>query len=50
MAHFRQQLGLIAREFYPIRGFPKVLCCVDGTHINIKRPTMEEYAFVNGKG
>ena len=44
------QLGLIAREFYAIRGFPKVLGCVDGTPINIKEAAMEEYTFVNCKG
>ena len=36
-------------KFYDIAGFPGVLGCVDGTHIPIIAPTIDEYAYVNRK-
>ena len=36
-------------KFYDIAGFPGVLDCVDGTHIPIIAPTIDEYAYVNRK-
>ncbi|XP_053390062.1 putative nuclease HARBI1 [Mercenaria mercenaria] len=38
------------REFYNIAGFPKVVGCVDGTHVKVQAPTENEPDYVNRKG
>ncbi|XP_053382528.1 putative nuclease HARBI1 [Mercenaria mercenaria] len=38
------------REFYNIAGFPKVLGCVDGTHVKIQAQIENEPDYVNRKG
>ncbi|XP_055912672.1 putative nuclease HARBI1 [Eupeodes corollae] len=37
-------------EFYSKAGFPSVVMCVDGTHINIVAPAQEKALFYNRKG
>ena len=37
------------RSFFSVAGFPGVLGCVDGTHIPIIAPSVDEYAYVNRK-
>ena len=36
--------------FFDKTGFPGVIGCVDGTHINIIRPNRNEHHFFNRKG
>jgi len=36
--------------FYDVAGFPYVVGCVDGSHIRIQAPSVDEPAFVNRKG
>ena len=45
----RAELATLTNEFKGIGQFPKVIGCIDGTHINILASTQEEHAFVNGK-
>lgn len=50
---FRQserEKELAAEQFYQKTGFPGVIGCVDGTHINIVRPIENEHLFFNRKG
>ncbi|XP_046584320.1 putative nuclease HARBI1 [Haliotis rubra] len=44
--HIRQ----IEDGFFVTGGFPKVIGCVDGTHIRIQAPSRDEPAYVNRKG
>ena len=38
------------KAFYAVRGFPSVIGCIDGTHVNIISPGQpDEAAFVNRK-
>ena len=37
------------QEFYALANFPNVIGCVDGTHIPIEKPNMNEQRFVNRK-
>ena len=45
----RQERVTIAEDFSHVGNFPKVIGCVDGTHINIKAPRVDEHVFVNRK-
>ena len=36
-------------KFFSVAGFPGVLGCVDGTHIPIMAPSVDNYAYVNRK-
>lgn len=48
--YYPEQLAEKAREFYELTGKPCTVGCVDGTHIAIKRPTMdEEPEYINRK-
>ena len=38
------------RAFYTKAGFPNVIGCVDGTHICIQAPSIQEHEYVNRKG
>lgn len=38
-----------AREFYAIRGFPKVIGAIDGTHVALRNPSKENNVFFNRK-
>ncbi|XP_039591558.1 putative nuclease HARBI1 [Polypterus senegalus] len=40
----------IMTDFYNIAGFPSVIGAVDCTHVALKAPTVDEFAFVNRKG
>ncbi|XP_039602255.1 putative nuclease HARBI1 [Polypterus senegalus] len=40
----------IMTDFYNIAGFPSVIGAVDCTHVALKTPTVDEFAFVNRKG
>lgn len=39
-----------AGGFYAVAGFPNVIGAIDGTHIPIIRPTVDEHLYVNRKG
>lgn len=45
----RQQQQQIKRKYYNIARFPNILGCVDGTHVAIKRPLINEVVYVNRK-
>ena len=36
-------------EFYKVAGFPNIIGCIDGTHIEIQAPEIDEPAFCNRK-
>jgi len=36
--------------FFDVAGFPYVVGCVDGSHIRVQAPSVDEPAFVNRKG
>lgn len=38
------------RFFYRKTGFPGVIMCVDGTHVSLIRPNVNEHHFFNRKG
>jgi hypothetical protein len=40
----------IKQGFYERRGFPCVIGCVDGTHVRITAPNVDEPSFVNRQG
>lgn len=40
----------VQRGFYDIARFPRVVSCLDGTHIEISPPEEREQDFVNRKG
>ncbi|XP_071963309.1 putative nuclease HARBI1 [Antedon mediterranea] len=37
-------------KFHDISGFPNVIGAVDGTHVRIQAPTVDEFVYVNRKG
>ena len=43
------QQTMIKREFYEIAGFPNVVGAIDCTHVRIKPPSVNDYAYVNRK-
>ncbi|MCL4154174.1 UNVERIFIED_CONTAM: hypothetical protein GTU68_060049 [Idotea baltica] len=45
-----QQLRNVAHSFYLLRRIPNVCGAIDGSHIAIKRPTVNEHVYVNRKG
>ncbi|VDI63605.1 Hypothetical predicted protein [Mytilus galloprovincialis] len=45
-----QRKNLIRAGFYEKAAFPNVVGCIDGTHIRITGPSIDEPAFVNRKG
>ncbi|XDV14186.1 hypothetical protein PO909_002365 [Leuciscus waleckii] len=42
-------LRVIKEEFHRVAGFPNVIGCIDGTHIPIKAPSVNEGDYVNRK-
>ncbi len=40
---------MIKREFYEIAGFPNVIGAIDCTHVRLKPPSVNDYAFINRK-
>lgn len=40
----------MAKQFLDVANFPNVLGCVDGTHIALKCPLLDEHVYVNRKG
>lgn len=40
---------MIKREFYEIAGFPNVIGAIDCTHVHLKPPLVNDYAFINRK-
>ena len=40
---------MIKRGFYEIAGFPNVIDAIDCTHVRLKPPSMNDYAFINRK-
>ncbi len=47
---FRQALLDIVSKFQVRHNMPRTVGCIDGTHIKIKAPNEQEWAFVNRKG
>lgn len=45
----REEFPLCAHDFYEMHGFPRVIGCIDGTHIAIQAPKGEDRPFVNRK-
>lgn len=43
------QQTVIKRELYEIAGFPNVIGAIDCTHVRLKPPSMNDYAFINRK-
>ena len=43
------QQTMIKRDFYEITGFPNVIGVIDCTHVHLKPPSMNDYAFINRK-
>ena len=41
---------VIKQGFYHKGGFPNVVWCIDGTHIRIQEPSVDENDYVNRKG
>lgn len=46
----REQREKYQLVFFKKTGFPGVIGCVDGTHINIIRPSKDEHLYFNRKG
>jgi len=49
MPQTRTVIQEIKQDFYRTASFPRVLCCVDGTHISLIAPSEDEYLYVNRK-
>ena len=45
-----KKLNDTRQKFHEMAGFPDVIGCIDGTHIKIAPPTVDENAYVNRKG
>ena len=45
-----EKLNSVKNGFYQKAGFPNVVRCIDGTHVPIQAPLVDEPSFVNGKG
>lgn len=46
----RADFPMCAQDFAQQHGFPCVIGCLDGTHIAIQAPSVEEKSYVNRKG
>ncbi|XP_071947388.1 putative nuclease HARBI1 [Antedon mediterranea] len=46
----RQVSLALQRHYHDISGFPNVIGAVDGTHVRIQAPTVDEFVYVNRKG
>ena len=42
--------GAMAKQFLDVANFPNVLGCINGTHIALKCPLLDEHVYVNRKG
>ena len=49
MPRNRMEEDKVKADFHAVAGFPGVLGCVDGTHIPIIAPYVDEFAYVNRK-
>ena len=45
-----RELADLSQAFYEKYGMPSTIGCIDGTHMRLKAPADEEYAYVNRKG
>ena len=43
------QQTVIKRDFYEIAGFPNVVGTIDCTHVRIRPPSVNDYAYINRK-
>uniref|UniRef100_A0A0P4WKS6 DDE Tnp4 domain-containing protein n=1 Tax=Scylla olivacea TaxID=85551 RepID=A0A0P4WKS6_SCYOL len=50
MPRNRKEVNRAVEKFHIISGFPRVIGTIDGTHIPIKAPYVNEHLFVNRKG
>lgn len=50
MPRNRNEINRTAGKFHRISGFPRVIGAIDGTHIPIKAPYVNEHIYVNRKG
>ncbi|XP_052768026.1 putative nuclease HARBI1 [Mya arenaria] len=48
--HSDEEKNRVKSGFFTSAGFPHVVGCVDGTHIRIQAPSVDEPAYVNRKG
>ena len=49
MPRNNNEISNIKRDFYKIAGFPGVIGCIDGSHIQIIASHQDEFAYVNRK-
>ena len=45
-----QNLNYTRQKFHAVAGFPDVIGCIDGTHVKISPPSVDENAYINRKG
>ncbi len=50
MPHDPRVLARSRVEFYAFKQFPRVIACVDGTHVRMPDPSTNEWEYVNCKG
>lgn len=47
---FSEELGNIVRDFRDVADIPGVCGAIDGTHMKVRAPTENEWAYINRKG
>lgn len=45
--HFPENAADLSQQFFNFAGMPAVAGCIDGTHIDIQAPHLDEYQYVN---
>ena len=50
MPRNREEVAKIKNDFYMVAGFPRIVGCVDGSHIPLIAPSQDEFVYVNRKG
>lgn len=50
MPVYHQRLSKLMLDFSRISNFPNTTVAIDGTHIRIKSPSVDEHLYVNRKG